>query len=78
MAKHKAVVVGAGGISGSWFPPLVEEKVDVVGVVDLKKSNAVARIKEYGLNATAFTDLKKAIKETKPEFVVDLTIPDAH
>lgn len=78
MAKHKAVVVGAGGISGSWFPPLMAEKVDVVGVVDLKKANAAARIKEYGIDATAFTDLKKAIKTTAPEFVIDLTIPDAH
>ena len=35
MAKERAVVVGAGGISGAWFPPLLAEKIDVAGVVDL-------------------------------------------
>ena len=30
-----AVVVGAGGISGAWFPDLKEEGVEVAGIVDL-------------------------------------------
>jgi predicted dehydrogenase len=34
MAKERAVVVGAGGISQTWFPPLLQEKVEIVGVVD--------------------------------------------
>ena len=29
--SYRAVVVGAGGISGAWFPPLKAEGVDVVG-----------------------------------------------
>ncbi|MHC4563704.1 MAG: Gfo/Idh/MocA family protein, partial [Planctomycetota bacterium] len=78
MAKERAVVVGAGGISGAWFPPLIEENVNVVGVVDLKKSMAASRIKEYGLDAMASTNLKDVIKKTKPDFVVDLTVPEAH
>jgi predicted dehydrogenase len=78
VAKERAVVVGAGGISGAWFPPLKDEKVNVVGVVDLKKSMAEARIKEYGLDAMASTDLKAVIKKTNPDFVIDLTVPEAH
>ena len=78
MASERALVVGAGGISGAWFPPLMAEKVNVVGVVDLNKSLAEARIKEYRLDALASTDLKAAIKKTKPDFVIDLTVPEAH
>jgi len=78
VAKGRAVVVGAGGISGAWFPPLVAEKVDVVGVVDLNKSLAEKRAAEYGLDALVSTDLKAALKKTKPDFVIDLTVPEAH
>lgn len=33
MSNIKAVVVGAGGISGSWFGPLKAEKVEILAVV---------------------------------------------
>ena len=73
MASERALVVGAGGISGAWFPPLMAEKVNVVGVVDLKKSMAEARIKEYGLDALASTDLKAAINYAEGD-LPDLTV----
>ena len=78
MAREKAVVVGAGGISGAWFPGLKAEKVDVAGVVDLKISAARERIKQYELDCPASTDLKATLKKTKPHFVLDLTVPEAH
>jgi len=78
MAKERAVVVGAGGISGAWFPPLLTEKIDVAGVVDLNLKTANARIEQYKLDAIASSDLKATLKKTKPDFVLDLTVPDAH
>jgi predicted dehydrogenase len=78
MQNYRAVVVGAGGISKAWFPPLKAEQVDVAGVVDIKQENAEARIKEFGLTAEASTDLKKTLRRCKPDFVVDLTIPESH
>ncbi|MBD3177368.1 MAG: gfo/Idh/MocA family oxidoreductase [Armatimonadia bacterium] len=78
MAKERAVVVGAGGIAGAWFPPLKTEGVDVVGVVDLNLEAARARIAEFELEAEASTDLAATLKETAPDFVVDLTVPEAH
>ncbi len=78
MAKERVVVVGAGGISGAWFPPLIAEKIDVAGVVDLDLKTAKERIKEYKLDALASTDLKATLKKTKPDFVLDLTVPEAH
>jgi predicted dehydrogenase len=78
MASERAVVVGAGGISGAWFPPLIQEKVDIVGVVDLNVEAARGRIAKYGLDCDASNDLKATLKRTKPDFVVDLTVPEAH
>lgn len=74
----RAVVVGAGGISNAWFGPLKEEGVEVAGVVDLRKETAEAQIAKYELPARALTDLDAALAELKPDFVVDLTIPEAH
>lgn len=44
MAKLRAIVVGAGGISGAWLKPLAAEKVEVAAVVDKKRENAEKRI----------------------------------
>jgi len=78
MARERAVVVGAGGISNAWFKPLVAEKVDVAGVVDLRIEAAEAQIAKYGLDCKASTDLKATLKAARPDFVVDLTVPEAH
>jgi predicted dehydrogenase len=78
MAREKAVVVGAGGIAGAWFAPLAEEKVRVVGVVDLNIEAARARIGEFGLDLEPSTDLAATLAATRPDFVVDLTVPEAH
>ncbi|HUU23570.1 MAG TPA: Gfo/Idh/MocA family oxidoreductase [Phycisphaerae bacterium] len=78
MARERAVVVGAGGISNAWFPPLKQEKVDVAGVVDLRIDAAKGQIRRYELDAVASTDLKATLRKTRPDFVVDLTVPEAH
>ena len=39
------VVVGAGGISNAWFPPLKAENVEVVGVVDMRPEAAEAQMR---------------------------------
>ncbi|MEI8244105.1 MAG: Gfo/Idh/MocA family oxidoreductase [bacterium] len=78
MDSLKAVVVGAGGISGAWFPQLKTEGVEVAGVVDLDPARATAQIQKHGLSCEAFTSLRRALRRARPDFVVDLTIPDAH
>lgn len=74
----KTVVVGAGGISNAWFPPLIQEGVDVAAVVDLNIETARAQIKKYELKAAASTDLEATLEQHRPDFVIDLTIPEAH
>jgi len=78
MASEKCVVVGAGGIAGAWLPALAIEKGKVVGIVDIDITRAKSRIDEYKLNCEASTDLKALLKRTRPDFVIDLTIPEAH
>jgi len=78
VAKEKTIVVGAGGISGAWFPPLAAEKVEVAAVVDLAKGRAEKRIEEFQLKALASDDLEKVLREVKADFLVDLTVPEAH
>ena len=66
MAKARAIVVGAGGISGAWFPPLKAEKVDVAAVVDLRKEAAEARIEQ--------NKLRGAVASTNGNFRNDGTL----
>ena len=78
MAGERVVVVGAGGISGAWFPVLKLEKVTVAGVVDLDLQRARSRMAQFELDAPAGTDLALMLKQTAPDFVIDLTVPEAH
>lgn len=78
MTKERVLVVGAGGISGAWFPPLLEEKLQIVGVVDKFLGSAQTAVEKWKLACQASDDLEKTLRETKPDFVINLTIPEAH
>jgi len=78
MAKERAVVVGAGGISRRWFDVLNREKVNVEAVVDLRVEAAKERIEQFELDAEASADLKAMLKKYEPDFVLDVTVPEAH
>jgi len=75
---QKVVVVGAGGISDAWFPPLIEEQVEIAAVVDLRIEAARAKVEQYHLQAEVTTDLAAALNKANPDFVLDLTVPEAH
>ncbi|HEY0075828.1 MAG TPA: Gfo/Idh/MocA family oxidoreductase [Abditibacteriaceae bacterium] len=78
MAKESVVIAGAGGISNAWFPPLLAEKVEIRAVVDLNPANAERQCKKYGVSCEVSNDLPAMLKKHQPDFVLDLTIPDAH
>jgi len=78
MPTPRAIVVGAGGISNAWFPPLKAEKVDVVAVVDLAVERAEAQVEKHRLKAAVSDDLAGTLREREADFLVDLTTPDAH
>lgn len=76
--SERCVVVGAGGISGAWFPPLKAEGIEVAAVVDLRIEAARKKLADFGLNAPVSDDLEATLRHVQPDFVVDLTTPDAH
>lgn len=78
MAKESVVIVGAGGISNAWFPPLKAEQVNIAGVVDLNLDNARRQIEKHGVDCEISNDLTELLRKKRPDFVLDLTIPDAH
>jgi predicted dehydrogenase len=79
MVKLRAIVVGAGGISRVWFPPLAKEKVHVAAVVDLDRKRAEEAVEKYRLKSVAVaTDLDKVLRDVEADFVLDLTVPEAH
>ena len=76
--SERCVVVGAGGISGAWFPPLKAEGIEIAAVVDLRPEAALQRLAEFEVDCPVSADLKATLQRTKPDFVVDLTTPEAH
>jgi predicted dehydrogenase len=78
MPNRSAIVVGAGSISRAWFPILKQEEVAIPAVVDLNPQAARQRIEQFELDAEATEDLSAALARHQPDFVVDLTVPDAH
>lgn len=78
MAELKAVVVGVGGISDAWLPHLISEGIEIAGLVDLDPVRAGEKAKKYNLACELSPDLRTTLRRVKPDFVVDLTIPDAH
>jgi predicted dehydrogenase len=79
MANECVIVVGAGSISNAWFPPIQAEQLHVAAVVDLRIDAAQGQIDKYKLaDAIASNDLDKTLRDVKADFVIDLTIPQAH
>lgn len=79
MAK-RALLVGAGGMGRTWARNLKEcEETELVAWVDIRPEAAARGAEEFQLaNIYIGADLEKAIAQTKPDFVVDVTIPEAH
>lgn len=78
--KLRVLLAGCGGMSKGWLNTATQiEGVEIVGLVDIVAEAARARRDEYGLSdAGVFTDLGEALRESKPDILFDVTIPEAH
>lgn len=76
----KAVLVGCGGISQTWFQGISQiEDLQLVGLVDIAREAAQRRADEFGLSAAVVdTDLKAVLRATVPDVVFNCTVPEAH
>lgn len=78
-----AVLAGCGSMSRGWLSalsehPLLQDKVRVVGLVDLDRATAEARAGEFGLgDAVIGTDLDAVLTQTRPDLLFDVVIPAA-
>lgn len=78
MPEFRAIVVGAGGISNTWFDQIKDTPVQIVAVVDLNPAAAQQQIDKYQLGCRAYAELETAIADQPADFAIDLTIPAAH
>src|SRR5271165_7015547 len=80
MARFKALLVGAGYMGQAWARTLREcESVDIAGWMDVRSGAVEEAIGKLQLTGVpAYDDLPNAIAETRPDFLVDVTIPEAH
>ncbi len=78
--KVTAVLVGCGGMSTVWLKVAGDiSNLEIVGLVDIKKENALLRASEYGLEETEIgTDLGAVLKKVSPDIVFNCTVPEAH
>jgi predicted dehydrogenase len=76
----RAVLVGCGGISQTWFQSISQiEGLQMVGLVDIAREAAQRRAEEFGLSAAVVdTDLEAVLRATAPDIVFNCTVPEAH
>lgn len=81
MTTRKALLVGAGGMGKAWAKNLKAHagQVEFGGWVDVRPDAAAQAANEFELgNIYAGTDLRRALDAVRPDFVVDVTVPEAH
>ncbi len=77
---HKALVVGCGGMGRGWIKNVIgNPRSELVGLVDIRLDAARDAAGQFELGESlAFDDLKQAVQKVQPDFVVDVTVPEAH
>ena len=80
MTRLKALLVGAGGMGKTWAKTLRDcDEVEIAGWIDIRAGAAGEAIENLHLSGVRpFDDLAKALAETRPDFLVDVTVPEAH
>lgn len=80
METRRALLVGAGGMGRAWAKNLAAcDQVTTAGWVDIRPGAAAQAAADLGLEvAHTGDDLERAIAELRPDFLVDVTIPEAH
>lgn len=80
MRMYRVLLVGAGGMGRAWARNLKEyERTEIAGWVDIRPEAAESAATELGLaGITIGPDLEQAIRTVRPDFVVDVTVPEAH
>lgn len=80
MTPLKALLVGAGGMGRAWAKNLsAYDQISFAGWVDIMPGQAARSAADLALDVPYIgEDLERALAEVGPDFVVDVTIPEAH
>lgn len=73
----RGLLVGAGGMGRAWGKNLKEEGV-LAGWVDVRESAAAEAAQALEVDVPTGTDLATMIDRVAPDFVIDVTVPEAH
>ena len=79
--KLRALLAGCGGMSREWLTALQNftDQVELVGLIDLREEAAIARAKEFALDAIwTGSSLEEALRVTRPDILFNITTPEAH
>jgi predicted dehydrogenase len=78
--QYRALLVGAGGMGRQWAKNLADcAEVITAGWVDIRPGAAEQAAAELGVEVGhTGVDLERALAEQRPDFLVDVTIPEAH
>ncbi|MGQ9631016.1 MAG: Gfo/Idh/MocA family protein [bacterium] len=76
----KVIQVGVGGFGARWTPILKKSKdVKLVGLVDVSEEALKVQVEKNGIDPKiCYTDLDVALKDTRPEALVNVTPPAFH
>lgn len=76
MTMLKAVLVGCGQMANEWVKYIrASDMIELSALVDLRKESADALASRHALSCPTYTDLTVAIERTKPDVVLDVTVP---
>src|SRR5262245_39193 len=80
MTRRRALIVGAGGFSREWGKVLrAHPELEIAGWVSRRESSVREAAAALGLGELFIgTDLDAALRRVRPDFVVDVTPPEAH
>lgn len=76
---ERAVLVGCGAMSRAWLDAARQiDGLTIVGLVDIDRSRAEGRAREYQLDDAAIgTSLSEILAAAKPDVVFDVVVPEA-
>jgi predicted dehydrogenase len=80
MSAFTALLVGAGGMGQTWAKNLRDcPDVRLLGWMDIRPGAAAEAVDKLMLTGVRpFDDLAKSLRELRPDFLVDVTVPEAH
>lgn len=75
----RALLVGAGGMGRGWSRALAQyDAVQLVGIADIDSERAEELAKTHDHDVATAPTLERLLSSTEADFVVDVTIPEAH